>query len=681
MKLLSFITPANRFNFMAWTYAAILALGVSTSNASKEGVSTGNGSFITGLRMVLSDQHPNQSELMQLIEKAKLPSSLREAILADLSSVSILYSDETITANDLRDKINWEVVSSKKIRTENNGKVSEKTITESQARREANEYGLHYHSLTEILSKVSNPQLAAITSVYENKVIYFNPSLQQLNKEQQHVLTLHEQGHRLVSLFGHRKTNDERFIEAWAQAFYNYLVGRMPSDEFYRLLERNGVSTFTPADAGKLCQLKCFTTEQLVNSAAATFESQVSIIVKPQHIRMYGPSGNNGFVLVLDPSAFQNYPIIANEKEIYIYMEATGQAGYDLVSALVDRARTNASGEVMHFRVNFKRVVAINNETNLAEQRVTLNQINLSTEDFSNQLALLRETAKPYFSKIEIARTETPFVLLDPEIRLITQDGLGRLILWMSELSKNSNFARELKYLNAKRPIAISIDPLSDTTTHICERFNTTLENNHCYKSWGVEEYLEMNTSIGLKGLTSETLSRINFGIPVRSSFIAFASGGGVTAEQVRSFAQAPEIVDLMNTLYQPSGIRLELGFLAESEYDIEITAKVMNHLGIGYYFDTTAYDYIRRSVNAIVVRVSRQLRNSPAAYAQAVRSVLLDRKNYRFDNSKMYIHGRYTISNQKNLRVKKHLKNYGYNEVVVDADIGANFYRGLGLE
>lgn len=684
--------PLSPWNFFVGLVLAVhLSLTPLQASAGPEGVSTGNGSFITGIQFVLRNEHPYHLELMQMLEKAQLPSALREAVLTDLSSVSILYSDESLTYQDLQDRIKWDVVTGTKRRTDRNGQITEETVITYDMRTTGNQYGLFYSTVGEIKTpNFANSQLAALTSAFENKVIYFTTGLKQLTKEEQLVIVLHEQAHRLSGLFGER-SKDERFVEGWAQGFYNYLAGRSTQSEFYGILNRHGISTFSALDAGKLCVPKCFANERMINSASGEFEAQLTALIKPQHINLYGPTGREGFSLVLDPSAFANYPLLANKKEISLSMKVSGQAAYDLVTTFIERARSNPSGEVMHFRVSYRRILVQNEDTGKTEQKVELYRVLLSTEDFSNQLNILRESAKPYFSKISIQRTETPFILLDNDIRMAVQEGLGQLILWTNRLSDNLEFARDLKFLNARVPQTLTIDPLTSDVSHFCQSFNG---NEYFQTSWqdcirgfesdiqGVRRY-SISNRIGLRGLVQSTLDeQLTFkhfrSRPVedeQQGSVQFLLDEGTTQAEMDEFLSDKHIVDLQKNLISNgrNSRSVYISFLAESKMVARLS-----------FVDSHPE---HQSVNSsslpspagLHLQVDRRYRKDPQVFARIVRSILKNRDNFTYRNNQMYMREQFVARGSgRRIRV---IEDEWSGQISVCLEDGAAILRGLGLE
>jgi hypothetical protein len=258
--------------------------------------------------------------------------------------------------------------------------------------------------------------------------------------------------------------------------------------------------------------------------------------------------------------------------------------------------------------------------------------------------------------------------------------------LWVKGIGESPEFAKELKFLNARKPQAIAIDPLSDSVYQICRPQNTN--NYGQYRpSECVSEgspYLNFLTQVGLKNLTLQILkSQLSFGLiesPNNDGPVQFLNDGGVTDEQIAEFKKSKTIQDLIKTVYKPgnSQLKIYLGFLAEEEYDAKVsvvTSDIAEHLG-----DFSGY---RTNIAGISVRINRAYRNDPDTFAEAVSKILKNKRSFVFDDGKMTVHSLYKFrgGSGRRLNVERATRRGYSSEITLHSLAGAQLFRGLGLE
>ncbi|MCB0357130.1 MAG: hypothetical protein KDD40_08990, partial [Bdellovibrionales bacterium] len=246
------------------------------------GIEHGNTGIISNITFELGE-HPEEDRFWQLFENAKndIPVELRNAIINDFGQTSALKTSENVLWKDLKNQVVWEEVERHvTIEEDASGK---KTTTKLKYLpvEKLSELGFHVEFPPKYKMKdKDNAPVAALTYTKRNQVIYFSEAIKSLSSDEILELVLHEQAHRLESVFGER-AKDERFAPAWAHEFLKFLKNPAKNKEkFYKTLKRNDISTYVQKtyDPQKMCgKNSCLPQEEYLggNEYKSTFAVRV----------------------------------------------------------------------------------------------------------------------------------------------------------------------------------------------------------------------------------------------------------------------------------------------------------------------------------------------------------------------------------------------------------------------
>jgi hypothetical protein len=325
----------------------------------------GNGKVITGLKFELTDKHPFHDEILNMIQNADIPVRLREAIIDDFRVTSINNSSEAINYGDLQKSVRWELSSKKSEIKKVNGVVVEEKETESYSPVVRDSVlGLHisYVGSTGGLKvpEIEKLPVAAISLANPVQVIYFSTNIKPLPKDEVLKLVIHEQAHRLKEVFGPR-SEDERFVEGWTEAFYKYLKGELSSERFQTLLRQNTLERiWKPELTGRCTGAQCFPNERMVQGQErARFESQISVILKYDDIVTMTLAGPTTAMLIVKKSVFKDYPPMTVIPEVKIYAELGEQPDkkYQDLLQYVQALQNKTEPAIIPLSVTYEKVL------------------------------------------------------------------------------------------------------------------------------------------------------------------------------------------------------------------------------------------------------------------------------------------------------------------------------------
>jgi hypothetical protein len=261
------------------------------------GTEGGNTGLLTNLKLKFESKHPEQDYLVRLINKADLPVVLREAILNDLKTTSILMSSEEILYKDLQKQLRLELSKiTREVQKTPDGRETETVREEWTVQEQASRLGIYMHSWDNLkVDNIDSAPVAAVTQSNPRRVYYFTNVLAKMPVEDVRKLVLHEQAHRLVEIFG-KRAGEERFVEAWASSLLAYLEGQMSRSDFFNILKTNGVSTASITDPEFNCDDQpCFTTESFNGQA---FSATITIPISASDLGWHGLDGTNSLYQV-----------------------------------------------------------------------------------------------------------------------------------------------------------------------------------------------------------------------------------------------------------------------------------------------------------------------------------------------------------------------------------------------
>lgn len=524
-----------------------------------DGVATGNGSLLTGVKFELSAEHPQHSNLFKLIESKTLPFGLREAMLIDLSNVSIMYSEEDITYKDLQNEIRLQLISKTKKTETENGQTKVTEIEEYKVTEEINRLGLFYHIHGEIKSSnFENSPLAAITNTWSNQVIYFTPSLRKLSAEEQMLLVLHEQAHRLRSILGSKST-DERFVEGWARSLLSYLKGKTSQADFYKILKANGIPTYSAADAGVLCKkISCFPNETYVSGTE--FYSDLTVVLRPDDIVEFGVvPWNEGYgihakqgsmaKIILKSSAFKDYPLLSQKPYGQIEMKISqgDTEKYELIQEFVNEIKSAPQGIVVPIRVRYNKYLSESGTEPLNKYS------NIEYEITAQRDSQLDKRISEVFGP---TLAYDPLIHLVSEKRLRFQKAKDQLLIALNRIESS----HALKYAFKSGGLWFSSMVLSTTgKSHIGGCCNTALE--FVKRENGSTKY---TIHLSLDDIDESIFERLGFSsskwaIRTRLGFPIVSADDQILEEQFYDFV-INQGSPLLETFFQVDEIRFQEG-------------------------------------------------------------------------------------------------------------------------
>ncbi|MFK8139185.1 MAG: hypothetical protein AB8E15_12565 [Bdellovibrionales bacterium] len=337
-------------NLLKWVSLLFLSISVS-GLASTE---SGNTSFDFDTSFRMSTKHPEHDELIKMLYDVELPSEFKRTLINDLSSTLVLYSSENLTYKDFLSEVRMELVERKKTITIVNGEVTEVLKERWISIEESKDYGIYPNLDHKIkVDEMEDVQLSAITTMSPKQVIYFTPVTKEMTRDQRLKLVLHEQAHRLASLFD-RRDHDERFIRSWAHSFLAYLKKQTSKDDFYRLLTQLGIPTIEINEYENVCEHgQCFPNETLQDGGL--FESIVPIVLNSNNLIAYGIDGKK-FNIVLSRNVFIDYPpLYAIDNDIQISLDVKNQEEYLKLNEFYNGIKNQSNSYVKYFRVRYRK--------------------------------------------------------------------------------------------------------------------------------------------------------------------------------------------------------------------------------------------------------------------------------------------------------------------------------------
>ena len=179
--------------FISSLFMGFVLMGGAPINVHAEGGrEVGNGGFYLPkndrgdlIKITLGNEHPNQTEVYQALERLRLPNELKTWIRDDLDTVQIYYSNEIIKKEHLKD---------------------------GPERGEKDEKGAPIYWFPELIQTPQNTLLAAYTFSSSRVVVYFTDVLKELPLTDQIIIVLHESLHRLGPIWFGELSLDERFV-------------------------------------------------------------------------------------------------------------------------------------------------------------------------------------------------------------------------------------------------------------------------------------------------------------------------------------------------------------------------------------------------------------------------------------------------------------------------------------
>ncbi len=342
MRLVSIFS----FSFF-WLLPSIAFSGIAGGNTALFLPKNADGKPIT---IRFETKHPGQDRILELLKNSKMPSYLKEEMISDLLSTSVIYSDETIKRRDLENQVQM-VLTGRTIKTTKNGNGEEIVeTTDTFAAKEANSpMGLTIYAVP-LDMKVENAgdtAVAAYTVTKPNKaVVYFTKyvnELEKLGEDHLLTLTLHEQGHRLAALGKHALS--EHFVEAWSAAVLHYLKGKLHDDEFLRVLKTNGLYLITDPRMPN---------ESFI--ASNLFQSKFNALVSPEEIDNTILDEQQRFILQVNEKIFAGMDLLTqNRFQTIILGVASTRAHYEILQSFADKLKTAPTPTPLPLVVHFMK--------------------------------------------------------------------------------------------------------------------------------------------------------------------------------------------------------------------------------------------------------------------------------------------------------------------------------------
>jgi hypothetical protein len=351
-----------------------LLLNLCTDSALA-GSESGNGDFVSGIRVELGLRHPQQDSISQKIIALHFPPILKSAMLQDFNHAAIAYSSERFSYKDFQSSLRMEIKKMVKEKRIVNGKVVEETIREEYVpTQKASEFGITIFAVAQIKHDDENAPLAAVSWSSPSKVIYFTEVMKTMSPEQVERMVLHEQAHRLVGIIPDHLRNDERFIEAWATLLQKYLNSQVSQDEFEQTMKKNNLGHLLPPPVDiwprkAMCeQGQCFENEILISPGH--FTAEISIFVKPEDALYLNPNldGQCNALINVKKSSFDDWgPLFGRPKQVIVYTGPTDprwrdsvkciytKEDYELLQIEFDEMKAGKKPFIFNYKIDFHK--------------------------------------------------------------------------------------------------------------------------------------------------------------------------------------------------------------------------------------------------------------------------------------------------------------------------------------